>query len=165
MNIKEWLAGLEQKERLLVFGAAGLLGVILLYAIFVRPLHTKYNKLATSVEEQHETLQWMQQSASRVQQLKGASPAAGNGLGGRSLLSVTDSAARAAKLGSALKKVEPEGRDGVRVWFESATFDSVVGWLDVMGSRYGADVETITLERTKQAGRVNIRVTLRVSPS
>jgi hypothetical protein len=34
-----------------------------------------------------------------------------------------------------------------------------------MGSRYGADVETITLERTKQAGRVNIRVTLRVSPS
>ena len=61
--------------------------------------------------------------------------------------------------------MEPEGRDGVRVWFESATFDSVVGWLDVMGSRYGADVETITLERTKETGRVNIRVTLRVSQS
>jgi general secretion pathway protein M len=159
--MKAWLAGLEPRERLLLYAVAGVLGIILLYLILIRPLHTRYHQLVTAVQEQRTTLQWMQQSAIKVRQLKSISPAAAAGLGGRSLLSVTDTSARAAKLGSALKRVEPEGDNGVRVWLDNAAFDSFIGWLDVMASRYGADVDTITLERSEAVGRVNARVTLK----
>lgn len=159
--MKEWLAGLEPRERMLVYAAAAVVGVILVYAIFIAPLYSKYDKLVDSVDQQRETVQWMQQNAVTIRQLKGAGPAAGQGLAGRSLLSVADSEARSARLGPALKRVEPEGSDAVRVWLDGASFDELVGWLEVMSSRYGADVDTITLERAEAAGLVNARLTLR----
>jgi general secretion pathway protein M len=158
--MREWLAGLAPRERIIVYAAAALLAVILVYTIVVQPLYSKYDSLVSSVAQQRETLQWMQQNALTVSQLKGAKPAA-EGLAGRSLLSVTDAAARSAKLASALKRIEPEGSDAVRVWLDDAAFDDVVGWLEVMSNRYGADVDTITLERAQAAGRVNVRLTLR----
>ena len=160
--MKDWLAGLAPRERIIVYAAAALLAVILVYAILVQPLYSKYDKRVSSVAQQRDTVQWMQQNAVTVSKLKGANPAA-EGLAGRSLLSVTDAAARAAKLGPALKRVEPEGSDAVRVWLDAAAFDVVVGWLEVMSSRYGADVDTITLERAEAAGRVNVRLTLRAA--
>jgi general secretion pathway protein M len=161
--MKDWLAGLEQRERIVVYGVAALLGVFLIYAIAIQPLYSGYDKRVSSVDEQRETLQWMQQSAATVQQLRSASPVSAAGLGGRSLLSVTDASARAANLGDALKRVEPEGSDAVRVWLDGASFDAVIGWLDVMSTRYAADVDTITLEKAGSSGLVNARLTLRAA--
>jgi general secretion pathway protein M len=162
--MKEWLASLDPQERLLVYGAAAVLGVILLYVVLVHPFHSSYDKLRDGVEERRATLQWMQESALKVRQLKGANPAAGKGMEGRSLLSVTDDAARAAGLGAALKRVEPDGSTGVRVWLEDASFDSVVGWLGVMASRYGVDVDTASMERAAKTGRINARLSLQAAP-
>ena len=111
------------------------------------------------MEQRRATLQWMQETAVKVKQLKGANPAA-QGMAGRSLLSVTDGSARTAGLGDALKRVEPDGSTGVRVWLEGAPFDSVIGWLRVMSSSYGVDVDSASIERTATAGRVNARLSL-----
>jgi len=158
--MKEWLAGLDPQERLLVYGASALLAVLLLYVVLVHPFHSSYDKLRDGVEERRATLQWMQESALKVKQLKEANPVAGKGMEGRSLLSVTDDAARASGLGPALKRVEPDGSTGVRVWLENASFDSVIGWLDVMASRYGVDVDNASMERTETRGRINARLSL-----
>jgi general secretion pathway protein M len=161
--MKEWLARLDPQERLLVYGAAAVLGVILVYAVLLHPFHSSYERLRNGVEERRATLQWMQESALKVKELRGASPAAGKGMEGRSVLSVTDDAARAAGLGPALKRVEPDGSTGVRVWLEDASFDSVVGWLGVMASRYGVDVDSASMERTEKRGRVNARLSLQAA--
>jgi general secretion pathway protein M len=158
--MKEWLAGLDPQERLMVYSAAAVVAVILLYAVLVHPFYSSYDKLRDDVEERRTTLRWMQESALKVEQLKEANPAAGKGMEGRSLLSVTDDAARAAGLGAALKRVEPDGSAGVRVWLEDAPFDSVIGWLDVMASRYGVEVDTASMERTEARGRINARLNL-----
>ena len=158
--MKEWLAGLDPQERLLVYGATAVLAVILLYAVLVHPFHSSYDKLRDGVEERRATLQWMQESALKVKQLKSANPVAGKGMEGRSLLSVTDGAARATGLGPALKRVEPDGSTGVRVWLEDASFDSVIGWLSMMASRYGVDVDSASMERTAARGRINARLSL-----
>jgi general secretion pathway protein M len=158
--MKEWLAGLDPQERLLVYGAGVVLVLLLLYIILLHPFYASYDKLRDGVQERRATLQWMQESALKVKQLKGASPGAGKGMGGRSLLSVTDGSARSSGLGAALKRVEPDGRTGVRVWLENAPFDSVVGWLAVMASRYGVAVDTATMERASTPGRINARLSL-----
>jgi general secretion pathway protein M len=158
--MKEWLAGLDPQERLLVYGVTGVLAALLLYLIVLHPFYASYDKLRDGVAERRDTLQWMQESALKVKKLKGANPAAGKRMEGRSLLSVTDSSARTAGLGDALKRVEPDGSTGVRVWLDGAPFDSVVGWLGVMASRYGVDVDSASIERTTTAGRVNARLSL-----
>ena len=163
--MKEWLAGLDPQERLLVYGAGAALGVLLLYVILVHPFHSSYDRLKEGVEDRRATLQWMQEGAVKVRQLRGANPVSGKGMQGRSLLSVTDDAARAAGLGAALKRVEPDGSTGVRVWLEDASFDSVIGWLHVMASRYGVDVDSASMERTAARGRVNARLSLQAPAS
>ena len=79
--MKEWLAGLDPQERLLVYAAGAVLAVILLYAVLVHPFHSSYDKLRNGVEESRATLLWMQESALKVKQLKGANPVAGKGIG------------------------------------------------------------------------------------
>lgn len=158
--MKAWLAGLEPRERMLVLAAMGALVLLLVYALLLQPFYSKHSKLRNSVAEQHQTLQWMQQNAATVRQLQGSGQAASTGLAGRSLLSVADASARSAGLGPALKRVEPEGSSGVRVWLDGAAFDSVIGWLDSMGRQYGVDIESVSFEQSGASGRVNVRLTL-----
>ena len=163
--MKAWLAGLEPRERLLVFAAAAVMLLLLFYLVLLRPFHNGYEALRSSVADQRETVQWMTQNAGLVKQLQRSNRNTPTGPGGRSLLSVTDSAARSAGLGPSLKKVEPEGSDAVRVWLDDAQFDAIIGWLEVMSTRYGAEVDTITLERTGSPGRVNARLNLQIPKS
>jgi general secretion pathway protein M len=163
--MKEWLAGLEPRERIMVYVAAVVVVLLLVYLLLLRPFHVGHDRLKAGVADQRETVQWMQQSAARVKQLQRSTSSTSGGLGGRSLLSATDAAARAAGLGPSLKKVEPDGSQGVRVWLDGAKFDDMVGWLNVMGTRYGADVDTITIERAASPGLVNARLNLQIPKS
>jgi general secretion pathway protein M len=150
---------------MLVLTAMGVLVLLLVYAVLLQPFYSQHGKLRSSVAEQHETLQWMQQNAATVRQLQGSGQTAGTGLAGRSLLSVADASARGAGLGPALKRVEPEGSSGVRVWLDGAVFDSVISWLDTMGRQYGVDIESVTFEQSGAGGRVNVRLTLQAPAS
>jgi general secretion pathway protein M len=161
--MREWLEGLESRERLLVMGGGGLLIVFLLFVLVWLPVRAGYNNLKGSVAEQRDTAAWMQRSAQQLAALKRSGGDAPAGLGGRSLLAVTDSTARAGGLGAELKRVEPEGRDSVRVWLDGAAFDVLVKWLGTLSSSHGIQVDSATLERTETAGRVNARLTLQAT--
>jgi len=158
--MKAWFAGLEERERLMVIAGTALFVLFLLYIMVLSPLHSGYKSLKNSVEAQRETAVWMQQSAATLASLKRNRGAGARGLGGRSLLSVADSTARAGGLGPALKRVEPEGSDSVRVWLEGAPFDVLIKWLGTLSTVHGVDAETVTMERSDASGRVDARLTL-----
>ena len=161
--MREWLEGLEPRERLLVLAGAGLLVVFFVTVLVWLPMRAGYNDLKASVAEQRETAAWMQRSAQQLAALKQGGGEAPEGLGGRSLLAVTDSTARAGGLGAELKRVEPEGRDSVRVWLDGAAFDVLVKWLVTLSTTHGIQVDNATLERTETAGRVNARLSLQAT--
>jgi general secretion pathway protein M len=144
--MREWLESLEERERLVWL-----------------PVHAGYSNLKANVAEQKSTAEWMQRSAAQLAALKGSGGQASAGLGGRSLLAVTDSTARAGGLGAELKRVEPEGQDSVRVWLDGAPFDVLVKWLSTLSSTHGIQVDTATLERSEVAGRVDARLTLQAT--
>ena len=162
--MKDWLQGLDPRERLLFAVAAGVLALLVLVLMVWAPIRSAYSTLQSDVAEQRETVLWMQASAARLSQLKGGG---GNvqGLGGRSLLAVTDSTARASGLGPALRRVEPEGSDSVKVWLEGASFDVLVKWLGTLSMTHGIDAESATLERGDATGKVNARLTLQAADS
>jgi len=161
--MREWLEGLEPRERLLVIAGTGLLAVFLVFALVWLPLHSGYKDLRARVAEQHDTIAWMQRSVKQIEQLKRSGGTAVTGLGGRSLLAVTDSTARAGGLGTELKRVEPEGKDSVRVWLDGASFDVLVKWLGTLSATHGIHVDNATLERNDAPGRVNARLTLQAT--
>ena len=146
--------------------AAGavLLALLLFYTLVLAPLSSGYNSLKQSVGEQQATVAWMQESAQTIKRLKGSGGGAVQGLGGRSLLAVTDSTARAGSLGPALKRVEPEGSNSVRVWLEGAPFDVFIKWLATLSNQHGVVASSVTLERIEAVGQVNARLTLEAAP-
>jgi general secretion pathway protein M len=142
---------------------SALLVLFLVFVLVWLPVRSGYNNLKASVAEQRDTAAWMQRSAQRLAELKRSGGTVTAGLGGRSLLAVTDSTARAGGLGTELKRVEPEGRDSVRVWLDGASFDVLLKWLATLNSTHGILVDNATLERTESAGRVDARLTLQAT--
>jgi general secretion pathway protein M len=161
--MRAWFYSLEARERMLVFAGTTLLVLFLLYILVWSPIHSAYDALRNTVEEQRTTAVWMQESAQTLAVLKRNSGKVAQGLGGKSLLSVADSTARAHGLGPALKRVEPEGSDSVRVWLDGAPFDVLVKWLGALSTLHGVGAESATVERSDATGRVNARLTLQAT--
>jgi len=157
--VKDWFMGLEARERKLVIGGAAVLLLLLFYVAIWEPLAGGYAALKNNVAEQKQTLVWMQQAAQQLQLLRRSAPAAAQGLAGRSLLAVVDQSARADGLGSSLKRIEPDGSKGVKVWLEGVVFDSMVIWLGKLTRTYHIETSIITIEPLGN-GRVNARLTL-----
>ncbi|MGD2073920.1 MAG: type II secretion system protein GspM [Gammaproteobacteria bacterium] len=157
--MKDWFFGLEPRERLLVSGGGALVALLLLYVVIVEPLASGYASLSEDVAEQKQTLVWMQQAAQQVAALKRSTPGAARGLAGRSLLAVVDQSMRSAGLGDSIKRIEPDGSKGVKVWLEGVVFDAMILWLGNLTRTYQIHTSLITIE-PQGNGRVNARLTL-----
>ena len=157
--MKDWFMGLELRERKLVAGGAVVLVLLMFYLLVWDPASVAYSDLKKNVAAEQETLDWMKQASRKVKALRGSAHGSAQGLGGRSLLAVVDQSARSAGLGPAIKRIEPDGSKGVKIWLEGAVFDSMVLWLGKLNRTYKVDTSVITIE-PKGTGRVNARLTL-----
>lgn len=164
--MKAWFESLGGREQLMVAAAAVVFALFLVYALVWSPLQTSHETLQTRVKVQRDTAAWMTQSAGQLQQLQHERGPGAQSLGGKSLLAMADSTARANGLGTSLKRVEPEGSNNVRVWLEDAAFDQVVKWLGVISSTYGIGIDSATMERVAgSVGKINARLTLQAPDS
>ncbi len=161
--MKQWYEGLESRERIMLFSGVILLAIFLFYVLVWAPAHSGYDRLKSTISEQRTTALWIQEGAAEVIRLTGTGSNVGQGLGGRSLLAVTDSTARAGGLAAAMKRIEPEGRNGVRVWLEGASFDQFVTWLGQLSNKYGINPDNVSMDRGEAAGQVNVRLTLQAA--
>jgi general secretion pathway protein M len=157
--MKDWFFGLEARERMLVSAGSALLVLLLLYLMIWEPVASRYTGLRADVEAQQQNLAWMQQAAAQINALKRSAAGGAQGLGGRSLLAVVDQSARSGGLAGAIKRIEPDGSKGVKVWLEGAVFDAMIIWLGQLNKAYRIEPSMITLEPVGD-GRVNARLTL-----
>jgi general secretion pathway protein M len=161
--MKAWWEGLSSRERLLVAGGATLTLVLLLYVIAWQPFQANHRRLRQSVAEQRVELTAMQQMAREIKQLGGSSgkPPATEG---RSLLTLVDQTARAAGLGTAIKRVTPQGEDRLGVQFDAVEFDKLVPWLGALERDHRIVIVNLSVDRAA-AGRVNARLIVQGSRS
>ncbi len=157
--MKAWWSALAQREQRLIAAGAALLILFLLYVAIWVPLQGSRARLLAQTEEQRATLRWMQQSAAEIRQLS-ARGAGRQVATGQSLLGLIDQTARSERLAEAVKRVQPDGTNSVRVWLENAAFDDVMRWLGTLEQRHGVAIDTLNVERGEQPGRVAARLTL-----
>lgn len=75
-----------------------------------------------------------------------------------SILSQVNSLAKVKNI--QLKRFEPEGASGLRVWLEKVNFNSAIDWIETLGVERGITVEQISIDRVK-SGVVNLRAVLK----
>jgi len=156
--MKAWFNGLEANERRMLIVSGGLLLVMLLYVGIWEPLTNKVETLRGSTAEQAALLTWMRSAAQEVEQLRGRAGQQVKSASGQSLLALVDRTAKSGRLGTALKRVQPDGNEKVGVWLEAANFDDLVRWLAVLETRHGVHVVSSVFQALESSGRVDARL-------
>ena len=155
--LRNWLQQFELRERRAIVMGAVIVLVAGLYLFVFEPVYVSHQVLQQRVAAKRELLGWMQQRSSLLRQSRpNLSLAASND----SLLANVDNAARAAGLGDAIRRVEQDGENRVRISLESAAFDNMVRWLGDLERNYGVKPVQARIDRTNSPGLVNATLTL-----
>ncbi len=156
------LGNLSARERNALIIGGIILGVLLAYAALWKPFSNKVEKLEHSVQEQRALQQWINTASAEAQRLRATknTNSTMQNTAGQSLLSLVDQAAKQDRLGTALKRIEPEGATKVRVWIEQAPFDDVVLWMGNLKNAYGVQVTNVSIDRQDTSALVNARITV-----
>jgi len=132
----------------------------LLQFLIIQPLHRQIDHLTHLVSNQAADLQWMQQAAEEIIRLRKNATIAGEGAPhAESLLIIVGSSAKKVGISQTMKRIEPIGEEGVRVWIEEVPFDDLLRWLGDLRAR-GVHSDNIAIERRKTPGHVNTKATL-----
>ena len=164
--MKNWWNSVSEREHWLVGGGTVLAAMLLIYALLWQPFHKQLQGLRQAVAAQRQELAWMRQAAVEVKRLSAAesSPMPRRGEQ-QSLLTLVDQTARTAGLGAAIKRIEPQGNDKLRVQFEQVSFDQLIRWLGSMEQEYRVTLVNATVDRQLETGRIDVRLVLQGSAS
>jgi general secretion pathway protein M len=158
--MKEYFDNLSPREQRIVI-VGGIAALILLpYLLFWQPFVDKIAAMEKRIGAQRQELSWMRAASREVDELRGVGGTAGTVRGGQSLLGLIEQTARQAKLGGMLKKVQPDGETGARVWLEDVAFDDMLKWFDSLSAKGGVRVIELAVDRQDAVGRVDARVLL-----
>jgi general secretion pathway protein M len=160
--IEAWWRGQSGRDRRML--QVGALAVVLLlgWAFVWYPLARAREQLQARVERERIDLAWMRQTAAELATLRAKGERGQVDRQGKSLLALADVTARGAGLAGALKRVEPTGTGpkSVRVSFETANFDALIGWIDALARDYGVQASDLSADKIEGMGQVNARVVL-----
>jgi general secretion pathway protein M len=153
--IERWNALAPRERRFVVIG--GIATVVLIVLAVLVPLESSVERAHVRIDEKAQDLAWMQSVAP---ELAAAGPVSAS-RSSESLVVVIDRAARESGLSSALVSSEPSGPNALRVRFEKAPFDRLVGLLARLAEQHGAHAEAATVDSGEAPGIVNASFVLR----
>ena len=156
MNVRAWLDNLQERERRLVYGAAGLAVVALVYIVLVLPFQMASQRATQRLDRKQADLAWLRQVAPQVSSASGSAGAANTS---ESLVVLVDRTAREAGLGNSLRDQSPDQNKALRLRLEAVQFDAMIAWLASLQTQYGVSIEAAAIDGTGP-GLVNASLTL-----
>ena len=158
--IAAWWAKQSVRDRRVLLAGATVAALLLGWSFAWYPLARARARAESDVATPRATLAWMQQSRAELAALHARGARGQVDRQGKSLLALADVTARGAGLSAALKRVEPAGPKSVRVSFETANFDALIGWVDALARDYGVQATDLSADKVEGLGLVNARVVL-----
>ena len=153
--MKNWFAGLTQREQLSLLALGLALCLYLLYMLLVAPLASARDDLARQNQAVAESLQRVDVMVSQILQLRDSGGGANSR---RNLTSVINRSTAAA--GLQVSRLQPNSRGEVQVRLEAVVFDDLLGWLHQMEYRESLLVQEVSITPGGGTGRVNATVRL-----
>jgi general secretion pathway protein M len=153
----QWLDGLAPRERNLVYVAAAMLGIAIVYFAVVLPVTSAARHREARIAQKTSDLAWMRQVAPQVM----AAAAAGSGAASdESLVVLVDRTARESGIGSSIRDQTPSGQNGLQLRIEGAPFDLLMAWLANLQQQHGVRVDGAIIGASSAPGLVNANLTL-----
>jgi len=153
-----WWQTLSSRERIVLISAASVITLVVFFLGIWEPLTKKVNILRQTVAEERKQAAWMEQAALEVRARQGKD--AKKKSTGESLLTVIDRSARKAGMGANLNRIEPEGKDKVRLWLNNISFETIISWLVELNQFERIISESVVADRQSTPGRINARLVL-----
>ncbi|HDN26640.1 MAG TPA: type II secretion system protein M [Thioploca sp.] len=159
--MKQWFNQLAPRERRALIIGIVALGGIIIYFMLWEPFTTERTQLENIISSQKATLDWMNETAAEVQQLRNQSKTSSVKTRKQSLLSLIDKSTRTGALSKANKRIEPKGERQVRVNFKEVSFTELMRWLGQLHNQHQVQVSTITIEPQHTPDKVKVRLILK----
>lgn len=159
--MKRWWLSLSDRDQGLLMFLAAVVVLTIAYVGIWEPLQAQKTQAAMDLEAAINEAVWVDLTAEEARALARVPVRAQVERGDESLLALVDRTARAHGLGDALKRAEPAGPRAVRVWFEAASFDQTLDWLQALNAAYGIHAGELLADRVDDDGLVNTNLTLR----
>jgi general secretion pathway protein M len=158
-SLQSWYSQREPREqRILLLGGIAAVAIIIVAALLL--LRGSVDAAQSRVERKQQDLAFLQSGSAEV---LAAGPVRGGGASSEPIVVVVDRAAREAGLAESLGSSEAVPPNGLRVRFNAASFDALVGMTARLAQQQGIAVTAAAVERTAEPGRVNATLTLRSS--
>jgi general secretion pathway protein M len=150
---------LQPREQQLVAVAAIVLSLFFLQAGVWKPAAAARSRAAAQLETARSVASSLAVTAAEV---AAHGPQAGAQIVGSdvSLLSAVDQATKNGMLSKPPSRLQPDGENQARVWFEDVQFDVLLGWMSDLQSRYGVKIDVADIERQPTPGLVNARLSV-----
>lgn len=146
-SLKSWRSLSERERRALLIG--GGIAVVLFVLVVALPLDRSVARLSHTVARKQSDLAWMRSVAP---QLAAAGPSPSASMNEPLIVLVNESARRS---GLALSGTGPSGNGGLSVQMREVPFDSLIGWLARLQQRYGVQVQSASISRSRAPGLVD----------
>jgi len=157
--MNEFLEKISVRERIFLGSGGAALLLVMLYALVLSPFIENLARYEKEVPEKREQLVWMQSAAKELAGRVRIAAGQRKKNGESSPLVVIEKTSRQWQLDTNLKRVEPDGENGVKVWFEEAVFDDLALWLRLLVDEYGLQVASFSADSRDAPGIVDARIT------
>jgi len=152
--LRERYAQLERQEQVAVKALGIFFAGLFLYFGMLQPAQEFYTDRLSDFERNQSLLQYMKATEAQAR----ASVSGGPGISGQNLMSDVSNSAR--RFGINPNRLQPEGEDGVSVWFDGVSFGLLLDWMSSVSSQ-GVTIRQISIDRDDASGVVNARIILR----
>ena len=147
---------LEKRDRLALNALSTFFGLLfLVYGIWV-PANDFHEARRADRDRQLNLVQYMRASEKEARAMS-KSTTKGSAAGQTLLTQVSRTAQT---YGIPPNRLQPEGSDGVSVWFDGVAFNELAQWMQAQAND-GIMVRQISIDRHDEPGKVNARIVLR----
>jgi general secretion pathway protein M len=156
-ELRDWFYSLQPREKLYLIAGAAALVLALVYFSLWQPLTSAVTRLDETVAQRQRDIVWMGAASGNVRQMQQNSQ---RRMSSRSMLAVVDQAITTANLKSGLQRMEPDGKNTVKLWLNKSSFDQIVAMLGQLEQAQGIAVQTLAITSAEGVGLVDARITL-----
>lgn len=153
MKLREWYAGLAEREQRVVLWGGGAAAVLLVGGL-IWQLGNSVASAEERVERRRLDLAWIESVTPRIQAEPAARP-------GEPLTIAVDRMAREGGLADMLASVEPASNGALRARFTGASFDAMTLLLARLQKERGVVTESASISATGEPGLVDATLVLR----
>lgn len=146
---------LERRDQFALVGLAVFVGLLVLYYGVWNPANDFFQSRKADRDRELSLIKYMRASESqaRASRMTGTQSVSGQAL-------LTQISRTAQQFQISPNRLQPEGTDGVSVWFDDVPFNNLVRWLESQ-SQQGVTIRQISIDRQAEAGKVKARIVFR----